>query len=96
MVVSADGGTAEAFEDADLDFVGLKGEEVVEALGEALEGFSGQAEDEVGVEVGAGFLSQEAEVFFRALVVLSSSDSFCDLWIESLDPDFELEGSRGE
>ncbi len=95
-VVSADGGAAQAFEDADLDFVRVEGEEVIESLGETLERLPGQAEDEVGVEVSAGFLSQEAEVFFRALVVLPSSDSFCDLWIESLDTDFELERSRGE
>lgn len=44
-VVADDGCAAEAFEDADLDFLRAQGEEPVEAEAEAFHGFAGEADD---------------------------------------------------
>jgi hypothetical protein len=49
LVVALDGGAAEALEQAHLDFLGMQADQTIEASGEAVEGFAGQADDEVGV-----------------------------------------------
>ena len=65
LVVTGDRGAAQAFEDADLDLMGTKLEESVESRRETFEGFAGQPDDEIGVDVHAGFLAQEAQVGFE-------------------------------
>lgn len=93
LVVTLDRGTAEAFEEAHLDFLGIEADQTIETGGEAFEGFAGQADDEVGVEVDAGVLAEEAEVILQPFEVLATGDAGADFGIEGLDADLELEGA---
>ena len=95
-VVARDGGAGQLFQDTELDFMGLEGEEAVEAGGEAGGGFGGEAGDEVGVDEGMGIGAQEAEVVGGEIEVLGAADGIEDGGVERLDADFELEGARGE
>src|SRR5262245_5375323 len=61
-VVADDGGAAEALEDADLDLLGVEGDESVEAGGEGVEVLAGEADDQVSVDVDAGVVAEEMEV----------------------------------
>ena len=96
VVVLGDGGSAESFEDADLDFVWAQGNEPVEAGSEAVECFAGEADDEVGVDVDAGVVAEPAKVGFGFGVVLLSMDAGGDFGVERLDADFELDGTGWE
>lgn len=95
-VVADDGRAAQAFEDADLDFLGLEGEQAIESGAEALQRLPGQADDEVGVDVDTGVCAQEGEVLRGAHPILASADAAADLRVERLDADFELDGARGK
>ena len=95
-VVADDGGAAEALEEADLDFLGAERKQAIEACGEGLEVFAGEAGDEVGVDVNAGLVAQEFEVVFDALRVLPAANALADFGVEALDADFELQCAGGE
>ena len=70
--MAGDGGAAQAFEYAELDFVRLQGVEAVKTLREAGQGFAGQAEDEVSVQVGVAVFDQPVDVFAGFGVVLAT------------------------
>ncbi len=95
-VVSCERGAAEALEDADLNFLRAEAHESIEAGGQALERFAGEADDEVGMEMGGGLGAEEAEVLRGACDVLATMDAVGDVRVEGLDTDFELQASGGE
>jgi hypothetical protein len=74
--VPGDRRAAQAFQDAELDFVRAQGVEAVEALGKTFQRFAGQAEDQVGVQVGGAVLDQPGEVGTGLVVVLAARDAF--------------------
>ena len=94
--MAGDGGAREFFQDAELDFVGVEGDEAVEAGGEALGRFAGKSGDEVGVEKGVGAGTEKVNVVGGAVEILRTADGVEDGGIEGLKPDFELEGAGGE
>jgi hypothetical protein len=96
LVVTLDGSAAEALEQAHLDFLGIQADQTIETGGKTVEGFAGQADDEVGVEVDTGLLAEEAEIILQPIEVLASGDAGADIGMEGLDADFELEGAGGE
>src|SRR5688500_5569397 len=93
-VMANDGGAAKALENADLDFLRSERDKPFEPARKAGHVFTGKADDEVGVDVHAGFTAEEAEVFGKAIVVLAALDAGADFGVEGLDADFELEGAR--
>src|ERR1051325_8718178 len=95
-VMANDGCPAQAFEYADLDFLGGQGDETIEASGKALERFARKTSDEVGVYVDSGLVAQKMEVFLEALIILAAVDELADCFVESLDADLELQGGGRE
>ena len=85
------GGAAEPFEDADLDFMRAKRDEAIKAGGKTVETFAGQSDDEVGVKVDTGVFAEPAKVLLGFGVVLPASDAGGDFFVECLDADFKLE-----
>jgi hypothetical protein len=90
-IVPENGSAAEAFEEADLNFLGPESPEAVEAVGEAVEIFSGESGDEIGMNVNAGFGAEPFEILFGDGIVLLTTDELSGFGIEGLDADFELE-----
>ena len=93
-IVSDDRGSTEPLEDADLDFLRPKCEKAVEALAETVEVLTGQAGDEVGMDMDAGARPQPSEVVLHPAMVLPTGDQLLDVRVEGLDADFELERPR--
>ena len=65
-IVADDRRAAQAFQNADLDFLRAELDQPVEAAAEARHVFAGQARDEVGVNVDAAVLPQPAEIVGEA------------------------------
>ena len=96
-VVAHDRRAAQALEDADLDFLRAQRDEPVEAGGEALQRFAGQADDQVGVDVDAGLRrAGSAGCLSSLVVVLPAADAFGDVVVEGLDADLELQRAGRE
>lgn len=83
-VVPYDGGAAQAFEHADLDFLGTHGDQAVETGAETFESFAGKPDDEIGVDMDAGGLAEELEIGGGPLEILAAADAGADLGIEGL------------
>ena len=89
-----DGRAAQAFQDADLDFLRPERDEAVKAGGETFERFAGQSYDQVGVNMHAGFAAQEMKVVRELVVVLPAADESAHGFVEGLDADFKLQRAR--
>ena len=96
VVVAGDGRPGEFFQDAELDFVGVEGDEAVEAGCKTFGSFAGESGDEVGVEEGVGVGAEEAEVVGGAVEILRAADGVEDGGGEGLEADFELKGAGRE
>ena len=90
-IVPDDGRAAETFEDADLDFLRIEGDETIESGGKIFDAFAGQANDEVGVDMNACLLAQEMEIVLEAGVILATFDERADGFVERLNANFELQ-----
>jgi hypothetical protein len=88
--VPDDRGAAQAFEDANLDFLRVEPDQAVESGAEAFERFARQSDDEIGVNVDAGAGSEESEIVFEPFGILAAFDQPPDLFVESLNADLEL------
>ncbi len=94
--VANDRGATQAFEDAELDFVGPQRVELIKAAREAFEVFAGQAGNEVDVQVGLRVIAQPSEVVGCLAVVLLARDALLHFGVEGLDADFELQCAGGK
>ena len=84
-----------ALQHPNLDFLGTQPNQAVKALGEALNAFPGQTDNQVSVDMNSGLFPQKTKVFGQLLEVLPALYPVGDLFIEGLDADFELERAGG-
>ena len=94
--MAGDRRAAQAFEEAELDFVRAQGVQAVETFSEAGQRFTGQAEDQISVQVGVAVIDQPGQVFASFGVVLPARDGLLNLRIEGLDADFKLQHASGK
>ena len=88
--------TMSLFKDQKLDFVRIQSEQPIKPRGEALPPLTGQPGDEIGVEEGAGFVSQQVQVLFRFFEVLATRNRLLHVGIEGLDTDFKVQAGGRE
>ena len=89
-VVAHDGRATQALQNADLDLLRSQTHKTVKAATKALDPLPRQADDEIGVDVNAGFLPQEKEIGLQAVQVLSATDVFRCGVVKGLDTHLEL------
>ena len=65
---------AQPFQNADLDFLRAERDEPVEAGGKTFQRFAGQADNQIGVDVNAGFAAQKMEIVLQPFVILPAAD----------------------
>ena len=76
---------AQPFQNADLNFLRTERDEPVEAGGKTFERFAGQPDDQIGVDMDAGFAAQEMEIVGELFVILPAADELTDFLVERLD-----------
>ena len=69
---------------------------VVEIFAELLDGFAGQADDQVNMQVGRSFLFKEGEIFPDPLKIKPAADVGRSFGVQGLDADLELQGAGEE
>ena len=84
---------AQPLENAELDFMRTQGHQLVEAAGEHLDRFTGQAGNQIDVQMCLGVVAQPFEVAARHIVLLSARDALLHFGVEGLDADFELQSA---
>ena len=82
-----DGCPAQSFQNPDLDFLRMEGDQTVEARAEAFNRLARQADDQIGMDVNGGPAPQEMKVVGELLVVLPPADQSADLRIKRLNAD---------
>jgi len=85
---------AQPLQDADLDFLRAERDEPVKAGGKAFDDFARQTDDQIGVDVNAGFAAEEMEIGRELFVILPTLDQAADFRIEGLDAHLELQRAR--
>ena len=90
-VMPDNGRAAEPFQDADLDFLRLEGDQPIKARGKTVQSFTGQTRNQIRMEVNAGATAQELEMIGELGVILPPADETADLLVEGLDADLELQ-----
>jgi hypothetical protein len=93
-IVADDGRSPETLEDSHLDFMRVQSDESVKAPAETLDGFAGQTDNEIGVDVHTGFAAEKTKVIIQLSHVLTAADEVTNLVVEGLDADFELKRGR--
>ena len=91
-----DGRPAQALEDAELDFVGSDGNQLIETACKAVDIFAWQAGNQVGVQMRMRMFHQPADVGGRLLVVLFAADQRLHFRVEALHSDFQLQSAGRE
>src|SRR5215470_12543235 len=91
-----DGGASQPLQNSDLDLLRPQTDEPVESGSEALEGFSRQPRDQIGMNMNAGLLSQKSEIVLETSVILAALNQAPDFFIEGLNAHLKLERSCWE
>ena len=87
---------AQPFQDADLDFLRTERDEPVEPGPKTFQCFTGQTDDQIRVDVNAGFAAQKIEIIRQPFTVLPAADERADFGIERLDANLELQRAGRE
>ena len=78
VVVPDNRRAAQSFQDAHLDFLRAERDKPVKPGGKAFDGLAGQADNQIGVDVDAGFAPEEMEIVGELVVILPAFDEFAD------------------
>src|SRR5687767_9925504 len=81
FIVPDNGRAAQTFQNADLNFLRPESNKLVKSAPETREILTGQADNEIGVDVNAGLPAQEAEIFGKLIVILAALDPGTDLGV---------------
>ena len=73
-VMPDDGRAAQPLEDAHLDFLRTERDQPVEAGGKTFQRFARQPDNQVGVDMHAGFVAQKMEIVRQPLIILPAAD----------------------
>ena len=76
-----------------MNFLRTERDESVKTGGETFQRFAGQADDQIRVDVDAGFVAQKIKIICHPLVILPATDERADFGIECLDADLKLQRS---
>ena len=91
LVVSHNRRASQPFQNANLDFLRPKRNEPVEARAKALQVFTGQTGDEIGMNMNASLPAQKSKILFQPAQILPAADQLADLLIERLHADLKLQ-----
>ena len=89
--VLGNGRAAQAFQNAELNFMGLKRIQLVKTIGKALQTFSGQAKNQIGVQMRVGFVQQPFQIGNGFVIVLLARNALLHIDIKGLNAHFKLQ-----
>ena len=90
------GRAAKPFQNADLDFLRAERHEPVKAIGETLQRFPWQSDDQISVNMNAGAAAPKTQIVGELVVILPTLDPLADFGVEALDAHLELQGAGRE
>ena len=68
----------------------------IKACGKAIYIFARQTNNQIGMDMGVGFVAYPAQVLFRLIIILLAADERLRLRIKTLNANFELDAVFGK